>query len=191
MGKATNSLSLKGHFLVAMPHMDDPNFAKAVIFLFEHSADGAMGFVVNKNCPGIDLPSMMTQLNIEMSADAIKSKAVRLGGPCSTDHGFVLHRSDTDMPGSQSNKQGHSLTNSIEALRHIASGAMTDDYIVSLGFSGWGPGQLEDELQENIWLCVDGDDRLLFHHDLDALWQMALAKLGATPSQLSQFSGQA
>lgn len=182
--------SLKGRLLIAMPTIGDKRFARTVIFMCAHSPEkGAMGLVVNKPVDGIEFHSLFAQLNIdEVSIDEL---AIHYGGPVEPSRGFVLHSPDYDDGDVASVTDEVSLTATLDILRDIAAGRGPERRILALGYSGWAPGQLENEIKENGWLVAEADDALVFGDDLDAKWSQALAKIGVDSSNFSGQSGRA
>jgi putative transcriptional regulator len=194
-----NALSgyLDGQLLLAMPSMTDPRFNRAVIYMCAHSAEGAMGIVINQKAPHITLPRLLEQLEIpsggvDPSLISFRSRAVHVGGPVETSRGFVLHSSDyfsTDstLPIDES----VCLTATIDILKAIATGSGPDLAILALGYAGWAPGQLEHEIQANGWLNCPADVDLIFDPNLENKYERALAKLGINPSHLVSTGGHA
>lgn len=186
---ATDS-TLCGQLLIAMPSMTDPRFEKTVIYMCAHNEDGAMGLVVNRLIDSMTFPEMLEQLGIPSGDD---SDAIRVlfGGPVEQGRGFVLHSPDYLQEASMVVDDNVALTATIDILRAIADGAGPRNHLLALGYAGWGPGQLDDEIKHNGWLNVDADDDLLFGDDLDAKWQAAMAKIGINPLMLSDDAGHA
>jgi putative transcriptional regulator len=168
---------LTGQLLVAMPQMGDPRFERSVIYLCAHTAEGAMGLVVNRALEDIRLPDLLRQLGIPDlgHSDAIK---VHFGGPVETGQGFILHSADYVQDSTLMVGGGVGLTATLDILKDIARGAGPHHSLLALGYAGWGAGQLESEIQANGWLTVPADDSLLFDHDLETKWERALAKIG-------------
>jgi putative transcriptional regulator len=182
---------LAGKLLVAMPSMDDPRFAKSVIFLCSHSSERAMGLIINKPATHITFPELLGQLNIE---PILRNSTVpiQVGGPVETGRGFVLHSSDYFMSDSTLKVAPEiGLTATLDVLRAIATGKGPARAILALGYAGWGPGQLESEILANGWLHVEPDTDLLFDQDLDTKWARAIGKLGVQPHHLSAQAGHA
>jgi putative transcriptional regulator len=181
---------LTGQLLIAMPTMRDPRFAQTVVYICAHSSEGAMGIVINKPLEGLSFESLLRQLGIE---PAPPSRVIRMhaGGPVETGRGFVLHTTDWVQDGSLQVDQGFALTASIDVLREIARGGGPREGILALGYAGWGPGQLDEEIQQNAWLSVPADERLVFGADLAAKWREALASLKIDPLLLSGSAGRA
>ena len=181
---------LSGNLLVAMPSMQDPRFARTVICLCAHSADGAMGIVLNKPLAGLSFDDLLKQLNLD---PVPPQRRIRLmaGGPVEGGRGFVLHTADWETEGSLRVNPGIALTASIDILKAIAGGGGPRQGLLALGYAGWGPGQLENEIQQNAWLNVPLDEGLLFRSRPDTLWRLALAKLHIDPALLSDTAGHA
>ena len=181
---------LTGQLLIAMPQMNDPRFARTVIYICAHTADGAMGLVVNREIEALTFPDLLKQLNID--AEVVDDKIqVLFGGPVETGRGFVLHSSDYVQNTTMLVDKRVGLTATMEVLKDIASGNGPKLNILALGYAGWGPGQLDAEIHANGWLSVPADDGLLFDQDLDNKWEWALAKIGVDFSMLSGEAGHA
>ena len=180
--------SLLGQLLVAMPGMQDPRFAKTVIYICAHSSEGAMGLVVNKPCDEISFPDLLEQLGIEEygSTDRID---LHFGGPVESSRGFVLHSQDYLREASLVVEDGMALTATIDILKAIASGTGPNHSLLAIGYAGWGPGQLDTEILNNGWLHVDADNDLVFGSDLGVKWDQAMAKIGIDPRMLSEDAG--
>jgi putative transcriptional regulator len=189
---------LDGQMLVAMPAMDDERFARSVIYVCAHSAEGAMGIVVNQPAGTIDFPDLLVQLEIIREDDQIRlpddveTMKVLRGGPVKTGHGFVLHSSDFFIENSTLPiDDGVSLTATLDILKAIATGAGPRKAILALGYAGWAPGQLETEIQGNGWLHCPADPELIFGADVDSKYDRALRKIGIDLGMLSSDSGHA
>lgn len=181
---------LAGQLLVAMPQMQDPRFARTVIYLCAHTPEGAMGLVLNRLAHSITFPDLLEQLGIgpTVAGDEIR---VHFGGPVESGRGFVLHTADYRREGTLPINSGIALTATVDILRDIARGAGPRQRLLALGYAGWGPGQLDAEIQANGWLQVPADEQLVFGRDLDAKWEQALAKLGVEHGRLSGDAGHA
>lgn len=183
---------LTGQILIAMPSMSDPRFARTVIYLCAHNADGAMGLVLNRLISSITFQDLLTELKVEEAPTAEGGgPAVHFGGPVETGRGFVLHSADYSGPDSMPLTGKFALTATVDILKAIAAGQGPERHLLALGYAGWGPGQLDGELQENAWLSVDADPDLVFDDELEAKWERALAKLGISASLLSSDAGHA
>lgn len=181
---------LTGQLLIAMPQMTDPRFERTVIYICAHTADGAMGLVVNREIEALTFPDLLKQLSID--AEVVDDKIqVLFGGPVETGRGFVLHSADYVQNTTMLVDKRVGLTATMEVLKDIASGNGPKLNILALGYAGWGPGQLDAEIQANGWLSVPADDKLVFDSDLDKKWERALAKIGVDFSMLSGQAGHA
>lgn len=183
-------ISLSGQLLIAMPQMQDPRFSRAVIFMCMHNEGGAMGLVINKLIDSLTLPSLLDQLGIEGSAISVKTP-VHFGGPVEAHHGFVLHSADYVEDCTLVVEGGVALTASLGILRAMADGKGPRHSFLALGYAGWGPGQLDRELQANGWLHVQSDETILFDAALQDKWLKALGKIGISPVALSSEAGHA
>ncbi|USG62171.1 YqgE/AlgH family protein [Sneathiella marina] len=181
---------LDGKLLVAMPTMSDPRFERAVILLCAHSESGAMGILLNKTLDALSFTELLEQLDIPEVGDASQIK-VHFGGPVDTERGFVVHSTDLLHETTLVIGDGMALTATIDMLKSIAKGTGPDNSFLALGYAGWGPGQLEQELQQNGWLVVSPDMDIVFGAALDQKWQAAVTKLGVDPALLSGDIGHA
>jgi putative transcriptional regulator len=189
---------LDGQFLVAMPAMSDKRFARSVIYLCAHSAQGAMGLIVNQRASHISFPQLLGQLSIGGEDDGealgadLQDMDVHVGGPVDTARGFVLHTSDYFAADSTLPiDEGVSLTATLDILKAIANGKGPNRAILALGYAGWRPGQLESEIAANGWLHCPPDIDLLFDRDLDQKYDRAMSKIGIDPSHLVSEAGHA
>ncbi|MDP6688019.1 MAG: YqgE/AlgH family protein [Alphaproteobacteria bacterium] len=181
---------LTGQLLIAMPTMGDPRFERTVIYMCAHSADGAMGLMVNKQADEIDFPELLNQLEIE--TEGIKNPIpVLVGGPVETGRGFVLHSLDYRQDSTLEVSDEVGLTATVDILRSIAEGEGPAHSLLTLGYAGWSAGQLDSEIQANGWLNVKADVSLLFDGDLGEKWDRAVRKVGIDPSFLSAEAGHA
>ena len=181
---------LTGQLLIAMPSMQDNRFARTVIYLCAHNAEGAMGLVINRLAGAVTFPDLLEQLNIEgRSVD--KEIRIHFGGPVETGRGFVLHSGDYRHESTLSVAEEVALTATIDILQDIANGCGPRRSLLALGYAGWGPGQLDHEIHANGWLHVAPDEHLVFDDDLDGKWDRAIAKLGIDVSLLSGDAGHA
>lgn len=181
---------LGGQMLVAMPAMQDARFARTVICLVAHSRDGAMGIVVNKPIDGLSFDELLGQLGLEPVPPHRRIRMLQ-GGPVDGGRGFVLHTPDWSTDGSLAVTKELAMTASIDILKAIAGGGGPRLGVLALGYAGWGPGQLEEEIQRNAWLCVPPDEELLFDEADGAKWRRAMAKLKVDPVLLSGAVGHA
>ncbi|MDX2159010.1 MAG: YqgE/AlgH family protein [Hyphomicrobiaceae bacterium] len=190
--------SLQGQLLLAMPTMIDKRFHRAVIYMCRHSEDGAMGIIVNHRAKDLSFTGLLRQLDLvgddveETVPAALLDKAVHVGGPVSTERGFVLHSSDFVIDEATLKvSSGICLTATVDMLRAIAGGRGPRQSILALGYSGWAPGQLENEIQANGWLHCPADKDLVFSPDVDLTYDRALSKIGIDPAFLVSSAGHA
>ncbi len=181
---------MSGQLLIAMPNMADPRFARTVIYLCAHSDEGAMGLVINKPMPQITFVDLLEQLEIETEG-TIEDQMVHFGGPVESGRGFVLHSGEFQREGTMMVDDAVGLTATIDILRAIAGGEGPEKHLLALGYAGWGPGQLDGEIQANGWLHAPADEAILFDHDLSTKWERSIAKLGVSPAMLSGDAGHA
>ena len=187
---------LDGQMLIAMPSMGDDRFSRSVIYVCAHSTEGAMGIIVNQPASNIKFPELLVQLEVIPSAERIElpNQDVKIlkGGPVETGRGFVLHSSDFFIENSTLPiDEGICLTATLDILKAIANGNGPHDAILALGYAGWAPGQLEQEIQENGWLHCAADPELIFGSDTEGKYNKALAKIGIDLGMLSSQAGHA
>ncbi len=197
-GKNRRSGYLDGQLLIAMPCMSDKRFARSVIYICAHTSDGAMGLIVNQRAPHISFSELLGQLSIEGDdgdedrRPDLMNVDVHVGGPVETGRGFVLHSADYFVADSTLSIDGEvSLTATVDILKAIASGKGPSRAMLALGYAGWRPGQLEDEIQANGWLHCPCDLDLLFDRNVDQKYERALSKIGVDPSHLVAEAGHA
>jgi len=188
--KPTKDAYLEGQILVAMPGMPDPRFARTVIFMCAHSADGAMGLVINRVVDDLSFSDLMRQLKIDGAGRAL-GRRVHYGGPVETSRGFVLHSDDYRADGTLAVKGGFALSSTIEVLRAIADDKGPRQSLLALGYAGWAPGQLDQEIQANGWLSVEADEELVLGPGLEDKWDRAIRKIGVDFTKLSNEAGHA
>ena len=190
--KTGQSLSgyLTGQLIVAMPAMSDPRFERSVIYMCVHNEDGAMGLVVNRLMDSLTFDDLLQQLGMD-NTNHDRDIRVHFGGPVESGRGFVLHSNDYTQEGTVPMENGVSLTATVDILRDIADGHGPRDHLLALGYAGWGPGQLDGEIQENAWLHCPADENLVFDPDLGSKWERAMQKIGIDLSLLSGEAGHA
>jgi putative transcriptional regulator len=187
-------MDLAGQILIAMPGMADPRFEKSVILVCAHSGDGSMGLIINKPLEDLSFSGLLEHLNIPRVADG-RDIRVHLGGPVERGRGFVLHSPDW-QPG-RSDKAtlkvpgGFGMTATTDILEALAKGGGPAKALLALGYSGWGPGQLEAEIARNDWLTSDAAEGLVFGADDRVKWSAALRGMGIDPLTLSASAGRA
>ncbi len=179
-----------GNFLVAMPAMRDPRFTRTVIYVCAHTADGAMGLVINRLIGSLSFPDLLQQLNIGQASSG-EDIRIRSGGPVETGRGFVLHSADYLEDATLRVGSDVGLTATLDILRGIASGSGPKRRLLALGYAGWGPGQLDQEIQGNAWLCVPADQELIFDDRIDDKWERCIGKIGVDYRLLSSAAGNA
>jgi len=184
--------------LIAMPSMRDERFTRTVIYICAHSSEGAMGIVVNQPVAHIKFSELLVQLEVIPATDLIElpSRAgtvkVLKGGPVESQRGFVLHSADFFIEDSTLPiDDGICLTATLDILKAIAKGKGPQSAILALGYAGWAPGQLENEIQENGWLHCPADPELIFGTDTETKYGRALRKIGIDPGMLSSEAGHA
>ena len=180
---------LTGQLLIAMPGMRDTRFARSVVYLCAHNAEGAMGLVVNKLLDSVSFEELLQQLGIE--ARPGQPLSIHFGGPVESGRGFVLHSADYKQDSTLEVDGRIALTATLDVLRDIAQGGGPKRHLFALGYAGWGPGQLDQELQANGWLTAEADGRLVFGSDHAAKWDGAIARLGIDPARLTFDAGHA
>ncbi len=189
---------LDGQMLIAMPGMLDERFQRTVIYVCAHSAEGAMGIVLNKPASDLSFPDLLVQLDVIPEKDAIRLPRrvermnVLIGGPVETSRGFVLHTPDFFIEQSTLPiDDGICLTATVDILRAIARGKGPESAVLALGYAGWSAGQLESEIQQNGWLSCEPDPALIFEASLDVKYDLALRKIGVDLGMLSTQAGHA
>jgi putative transcriptional regulator len=195
---ATDSGYLDGQLLIAMPGMADDRFSRAVLYVCAHSAEGAMGIVLNRPAVDLSFPDLLVQLEIVPAAERIRlpervgQMQVLIGGPVETSRGFVLHSPDFHIEQSTLPiDDSVCLTATIDILRAIARGDGPRKAVLALGYAGWGAGQLESEIQANGWLTCPADAELIFNSSADLRYELAMRKIGIEPAMLSMQAGHA
>ncbi len=187
-------IDLTNQFLIAMPGMVDEAFAGSVIYLCEHNEKGALGLVINKPI-SLTLGNLFEKVELELSDEAMAARPVFFGGPVQTERGFVLHE-PLDEQGNHYNATlavpgGLEMTTSRDVLEALSNGAGPKRVLVTLGYSGWAAGQLEEEIGRNGWITVDAAPDIIFETPIEQRYEKALALLGIDPRMLSQEAGHA
>jgi putative transcriptional regulator len=180
---------LTGQLLIAMPTMMDPRFQRTVIFMCAHDERGAMGLVLNRLIEALTFPELLKQLGIDNAET--EERPIHFGGPVDMGRGFVLHSDDYNQDGTVPVKPGYSVTATVDILHAMAKGDGPQNCLLALGYAGWGPGQLDDEIQANGWLHAPADPKLVFDPDLESKWERAMAKIGVDLTVLSGEAGHA
>lgn len=185
-----DSINLTNHFLIAMPGMADPYFSRTLTLICEHSDKGAIGLVVNKPID-VTLGNLFEQVNIHLEDEALLMESVHFGGPVLVDRGFVLHQPLGDWSSTLKIDDDTGLTTSKDILEAIAAGKGPHRIMVTLGYAGWAPGQLEDEIKRNGWLTVPARPRMIFDLPAEERLNAAMALLGLNYGNLSDVAGHA
>ena len=180
--------SLKNHFLIATPELNGTIFEHAVIYLFAHDPDGAMGVIINKH-HSISWEEVCSQLSIKTGASG--NPGVFVGGPVSVNHGYLLYQADHACNHSMTITPDRHVSTSSEQLKEIASHTSCGKKRLFLGYSGWSPGQLDDEIRDNAWLTLAADEDILFDTPADDVYQAVLDRLGIDIHFFSQNAGHA
>ena len=183
-------LKLSNHFLIAMPSMLDPIFGGTVIYLCEHNERGALGMVINKPTD-LTMSDLFERLNLKTEIAPFAEKPILFGGPVQDDRGFVLHSPLGSFSSMLKVTDDIAFTTSKDVLEAVASGAGPQRLLVSIGYSGWGAGQLEDEISRNGWLTVEADPSVIFDLPFNERYSAALKLLGFDPAKLASGVGHA
>ncbi|MCL4183589.1 MAG: YqgE/AlgH family protein [Burkholderiaceae bacterium] len=181
---------LTNQFLIAMPDMADPNFGGAVVFIAEHSAKGALGLVINRPME-IDLGTLFERIDLKLEIVPLAGSPVFYGGPVQMDRGFVLHQPVGDWNSTVTVGDDIGLTSSKDVLEAVANGGGPQRLLVTLGYAGWGPGQLEEEVSRNAWLTVPASTQVIFDTPVDERFLAAFRLLGIDPAFLATSAGHA
>jgi putative transcriptional regulator len=185
-----SELNLSHHFLIAMPAMTDPYFAKSLTYVCEHNEQGAMGIVVNRPI-SLTLSELFAQINMELKPAELEDVLVHFGGPVQTDRGFVLHEPNGEWQSTMHINNKVELTTSKDILQAIGDGQGPRHLLMTLGYAGWSEGQLEQELAQNAWLTVPADERIMFDLPAEERLPAAMALLGIDFASLSEEAGHA
>ncbi|WP_236037241.1 YqgE/AlgH family protein [Marinomonas vulgaris] len=176
--------SFKNHFLISMPHLNDPHFEHTVIYLCEHTKEGAMGIIINRPA-NVEFSELATHLDMQIDQPQIAAEPIYNGGPVEAERGFILHTSDKVWDNSLRVTDEVSLSASLEALQDIAQGTGPEAFRITLGCAGWDAGQLEAEITSNDWLVCEADLDVLFHTPSDMQFTAATQVLGIDMARLS------
>jgi putative transcriptional regulator len=182
---------LSGQMLIAMPGIGDPRFERSLILICAHDNEHAMGIAVNRPVEGLTVPDLLERLEVRTTAE-MEDDLVLMGGPVEMERGFVLHTDDYHAEHSLEVAGGIALTTTREVLEAMGRQETSPRRaILTLGYAGWGAGQLEREIRQNVWLTVEADEALVFDDAYDTKWSRALGKLGVDPKFLSAEAGEA
>jgi putative transcriptional regulator len=189
------NINFTGHFLIAMPNLTDPYFAKSVTFICTHNQDGAMGVLINRPTD-MTFEILFEKINVDLQNKNLAGKPVLYGGPVQPERGFVLHQPAGEWDSSITVSDKVALTTSKDILEAVAQGNGPEKLLLSLGYAGWGSGQLEQEVAQNAWLSVKPKDsdtlnKILFDTPHEQQLNAAMALLGFDPAMLSDVAGHA
>ena len=179
---------LSHRFLVAMPELFDINFVQSVIYLFDHNDSGATGLIINKPT-SYSVSDFIRGLDIDITTDEDLSMPIYQGGPVQTDAGFVIHSNETHWPNTLASNEQLSVSTSKEIVEAIASGEGPQEFIITLGYAGWGAEQLIQELSENVWISTPAERSVLFQCPATDKWQQAARLIGLDFDRLSSGVG--
>jgi len=183
--------TLTNQLLVAMPSLEDSNFAQSVTLICEHAPDkGALGIVINKPLP-MTLGEVFEQMDLAAREPAIGAQPVLRGGPVNRERGFVVHRAGSPWDSSHVISEHVQVTTSRDVLAAMARGEGPRDAFVALGYAGWGAGQLEREMHDNAWIALPVDEHILFEMPFEQRWHAVWRHLGIDPGRMSRFAGHA
>jgi putative transcriptional regulator len=186
----SNTSSLTNQFLIAMPALADPNFSHTVTYMCDHNEEGAMGLVINRPLD-LDINELFTHLDIANNRRDQDYIPVYQGGPVQTERGFVLHKGVGEWEATLEITEDIGLTMSQDIIEAIANGEGPENYLISLGYAGWGAGQLEDELAANAWLNGPADPSIIFEVPIEQRWTASAQQLGVELNNLSTDVGHA
>jgi len=181
---------LTNHFLIAMPGLMDDNFNQAVTYICEHDKNGTFGIIINRESE-ITLNDVMQQMKIPYPPEKQTNIPVLTGGPVQSNRGFILHRPTGNWDSSLIVTDTVALTTSRDILEAIADDRGPDDNIIALGYAGWGPGQLEQEMAANTWLSCPAEQQIIFETPVEQRWQAAADLIGVDLQLLSHDAGHA
>ena len=181
---------LTNHFIIAMPGLMDENFNQAVTYICEHDQNGTFGIIINRESE-ITLDDVMQQMNIPYRQQDNKNVPVYTGGPVQANRGFILHRPTGNWDSSLIVNDTVALTTSRDILEAIAENKGPDDNIIALGYAGWGPGQLEQEMADNTWLSCPAEEQIIFNTPVEDRWQAAAKLIGVDVQLMSNDAGHA
>ncbi len=185
-----SSINLTHHFLIAMPNMADPYFSKTLTYICEHNDQGALGIVVNRPID-MTLQALFERLSLSMSDPALSEAPIYFGGPVQTDRGFVLHEPAGNWQSTLRVGEAIGLTTSKDILEAVGRGEGPKRMLVTLGYAGWSPGQIEQELSQNAWLTVAAKDAILFDIPAEERLPQAMQLLGVDYAKLQDEAGHA
>lgn len=183
-------MDLTHHFLIAMPSMADPYFARTLTYICEHNENGALGVVINRPIE-LTVAGLFERLDLKLEGETLREEPVLFGGPVQTDRGFVLHAPVGEWGSTLPVRGGIGLTTSRDILEAVSTGVGPHKLIITLGYAGWSAGQLEHELQQNAWLTVEAQARVIFDLPAEERLPAAMDLLGVSFASLSDGAGHA
>jgi len=183
-------INLENQLLIAMPTLDDSYFNKTVTYICEHNEEGAMGFIINLPID-LTLNELLAHIDADVESNPIMSQKVLTGGPVSTQRGFVLHSPQFCWKSSLPLSNDVMITTSKDILMALGTDQAPEKFLVTLGYAGWGPGQLEEEIKANSWLTTYADGDILFNTPIEQRWKKATDRLGIDMAHLSTEVGHA
>ena len=186
----TGGDNLTGHFLIAMPSLNDGFFNHAVTYICEHDETGSFGIIINQQT-GITIKQIANEMNIKTDASYNKDQSIFIGGPVDQGRGFILHRPTGEWQSSLKVKNEVTLTTSKDILQAIVNNKGPEECIVALGYAGWAAGQLDNEMANNIWLNCPADEQIIFNTPTEERWKAAANLIGVDLSLLSSDTGHA
>ena len=193
IGPASSGLNLANHFLIAMPSIQDPIFGGTAVYICEHNEKGVLGVVINKPTD-MTMEVLFDRVDLKLAPglrSSVVDQPIMFGGPVQDDRGFVLHSPGGRYSSSLTVTDDVAFTTSIDVLEAVASGAGPARMLVSIGYAGWSPGQLEEEISRNGWLTVAADPRVLFDLPIEERYTAAIKLLGIDPLMLATEAGHA
>jgi len=185
-----NMINLTNHFLIAMPQLDDPNFHHTTTYICEHNENGAMGLIINRPLD-LNLDDVLEQMNIDIEDDSLGNVPVYNGGPVQAERGFILHQPATLWESTVIIADDLAVTTSKDMLGAIAAGNQPKHFLITLGYAGWGAGQLEAEIADNAWLNGPADPSIIFNEPVENRWRKAASAMGIDLNMLSSETGHA
>ena len=183
-------MNLTGQIIVSMPSLRDDNFFKTVIYICAHSSEGSMGIIINKKIDYDLYPDLLEQLGIDKPLDN-KKLFIRYGGPIESGRGFILHSDDKILKETLNIDKGIALTSTADFFNDLSQGKGPQNSILALGYAGWKPGQLEEEIIKNNWMSLSVNSNFLFDEEVSKKWNQAYNLLGINPNNISSKSGSA
>ena len=189
MGEESAS-SFKGQFIIAMPNLLDPNFDRTVSCICEFAPEATLGLIVNRVHPLISCRQILQEFKIKYVAEAV-SIPVHVGGPVTPGELFVLHGPPFHWEGCHMVTSSLALSKGRDILEAIGLGEGPESLLITLGYAGWNPGQLEREIMENAWLTCDIDEEIIFETPMESRWETAIRRMGIDPASLSDMAGHA